>query len=212
MDTCSILDLMRDTTRDTVLVAERRVGLDLLVKAESGDLVVLIADQVHTEFASHDQPVQDEAQRALDGIRAQIERINQVADVYGAPSAIDLSHLDDHVSRSRAIVGRWIAASTRVTPSADVPGRAFARVNAARAPATRAKDSSKDCLVFETYLEALARLQAAGFASPIVLLSSNTKDYLTESRVLKPEIAADLSPYPVTYAAQLGQARHALGF
>ena len=45
-------------------------------------------------------------------------------------------------------------------------------MNAGVAPARRGKDSSKDCLVYETYLEAVAALRGAGVAAPIVFLSS----------------------------------------
>ena len=83
IDTCSILDVMRDPTRETLRIHERRAGLDLLAAAEGGAGVV--AHQVALEFAEHDQSVQDEAERALKRLRGQIDRVNQLSAILGAP-------------------------------------------------------------------------------------------------------------------------------
>lgn len=51
VDTCTILDLIRDPTRKTVKAHERQASLDLLTAVAGGqDLVVLLAEQVMVEF------------------------------------------------------------------------------------------------------------------------------------------------------------------
>ncbi len=74
IDTCSILDVMRDPTRESAKVHERQAAIDLVAAAEAGKLACLMAEQVAIEFAAYDQPVQDEATRNLNKIREQIER------------------------------------------------------------------------------------------------------------------------------------------
>lgn len=51
IDTCSILDVMRDPTRETLRIHERQAGLDLLAAAEGGALAGVVAHQVTLEFA-----------------------------------------------------------------------------------------------------------------------------------------------------------------
>lgn len=211
IDTCSILDMMRDPTRETVKPHDRQAGIDLVAAAEAGKLACLMAEQVASEFADHDQPVQDEATRNLVRVRDQIQRINQLSAVYGAPGVVRLNHLDDHVARARNVVGRLLARLGTVTPSASIPAKAFARMNAALPPARRGKDSSKDCLIYETYFEAIKVLRRAGVTTPIVFLSSNTNEYLTESNILKPEIAAEFAGLSVNYAPNMSAAKRALG-
>jgi hypothetical protein len=63
LDTCSILDVMRDPTRETLRLHEHQAGLDLLAAVEGGALTGVVAYQVTLEFAEHDQPVQDDARR-----------------------------------------------------------------------------------------------------------------------------------------------------
>lgn len=211
IDTCSIYDLMRDPTRDTMRVDHRESGLALLTAAEAGQLHGFIPEQVSIEFAVRDQQIQDEAKQKLAEVRKQMAHINALAALYGAPSTVDLSHLDDHVARARGIVGRWLTQLQVVIPSAHAPGKAFARVNAGIAPAKRGKDSSKDCLIYETVLEHVAALRAAGTATPIVFLSSNVTEYYTEGSKLKPGIAAEFAALNLIFAPNMGAAKHELG-
>ncbi len=108
IDTCSIVDIMRDPTRDTHRPIDQQAAMDLLAAAESGRLIGLIADQVAVEFAEHDQSVQEEARRKMRSFQDQIIRINNVAAIYGATANLDLAHLDDRVNRTRTAVGRWL--------------------------------------------------------------------------------------------------------
>ena len=211
IDTCSILDIMRDPTREAAKPHDRQAAIDLVATAEAGSLVCLMAEQVAIEFAEHDQSIQDEAERNLKRIRDQIERINQVAAIFGAQGAVSLAHLDDHVVRARNVVGRWLTQLETVIPGPTVPAKAFARMNAGIAPARRGKDSSKDCLVYETYLEAVTALRGAGGVTPIVFLSSNTSDYLSESRTLKVAIAREFGALNLRYAPNMSAAKHILG-
>jgi hypothetical protein len=54
VDTCTILDVIRDITRETVRLADTHAGLALLTAAESNvGLVVLMAEQVSLELISN---------------------------------------------------------------------------------------------------------------------------------------------------------------
>lgn len=107
-----------------------------------------MAEQVALDFSEHDQPVQDEAVRNRAKLRKQVQRIDSVAAVCGATGAARLDHLDDHGARARALVERWLAQTVPVTAAAEVPSKAFARIDSRRAPAAQGKDSSKDYLVY----------------------------------------------------------------
>src|SRR5258708_15217689 len=162
---------MRDPTRETLRLHERQAGLDLLAAAEGGTLAGVVAHQVTLEFTEHDQAVQDEAERALKKLRSQVDRVNGLSAILGVSRLVDLTHLDDHVTRSRKIVDRWLTQLVPYQPDADVIEKAIARMNGNIAPARRGKDSSKDCIIFETYLKAAAILRTEGLTAPIVFLS-----------------------------------------
>jgi hypothetical protein len=209
-DTCSIPDIMRDPTRDNARTHERRAVIDLIGAAEQGSLHCPIADQVQTEFYAHDGNVQEETRRAIARLREQVERVNEISGVYGSLGISDLSHLEDHVERARASIDRLMSTSHPVVPGPTGHANAFARSNAARPPARQGKDSAKDCLVYETYLEAATNLRAGGLASPIVFLSSNTSDYLSPARILKEQIVLEFGAVTIDYAPNAAAAKHAL--
>jgi hypothetical protein len=213
VDTCAVLDLMRDPTRETALPRIRKAGLDLVDLAEQGGLAILLADQVALEFAANEPDVREEASRALRKLRQQVERLDELAGVYGAKGTAEMGHLDDHVDRARAVVARLMDVAICVTPSNDIPGRAMVRVNEARAPAAKGKESFKDCVVFETYLEAGAQLRAGGCQAPIVFVSSNPKEYFEPGggSVLKADIAHDLGIPGMAFAVSMEHAKNALG-
>jgi hypothetical protein len=213
LDTCSVLDQVRDPTRDSVRAHERQAALDLLGIAEAGkQLVALIADQVTFEFAENLKPVEDEARAALLKLKDRLVRIDAVAAVYGTTGLTNVSHLDDHVARARTTVDRWMTAANLVRKGPDVPGLALDRLNRARTPARRGKDSMKDCVVIETYLESARELRAAGLSQPIVFVSSNTKDYCTETgSALRTDLASEFAALNIEYAPNFAAAKHLLG-
>lgn len=213
LDTCSILDVMRDPTRESVRPHDALAILDLLSKMETGsELMGLVAEQVHFEFNEHAPRVQSEAEQALERLQVQLKRIDNIAAVFGATAKADLLHLNPHVTRARAVVDRIITAATAAPAAPDIASRALTRLNQARTPARKGKDSMKDCVVVETYLDAVAKLRAGGLEAKVVFTSSNTKDYAGETGVrLRPDLASEFAALGIEYASSHGEAKHLLG-
>jgi hypothetical protein len=212
LDTCTILDVIRDITRESTRVSDVNAGLALLEACETKTrLAVLLADQVRIELTAHIIDVEKEGKTALEKFTSQVRRIDEIAAAFGAQGRTQVSHLDDHVVRARSVFERWIA-STRVIPHDDrTTARAFARVNGPRTPAKRGKESMKDCVIIEAYLELAGQLRNAGHQAPIVFASSNTKEYYAAgSSQLAVDIAADFQTVRMEYAPTFGAARHLL--
>ena len=212
-DTCSVLDVMRDPTRDPAGIADRQAAIDVVGAAETGRLLIAVAEQVRTEFEQHDLSIQAEAQRGVERVRRQICELNEISAVFGTPApVISLDHLDDLIARSRAVVGRLMVVSTGIALTDEIARKGIARMNACIAPAKQGKDSSKDCLIYESYLDFARAVRQAGGTMPIVLLSSNVEEYLTEGKKkLKPEIEADFAMLNIGYAANMRVAKRLLG-
>lgn len=212
VDTCTVLDVIRDITRETVLLTDVDAGLALLTMAETGsDLVVLMAEQVAIELATHVSGVENEAKNSLMKFQSQAERIHDVATAYGAEGALQVHHLDDHVNRARAVLDRWRSIARLVPHNDGVASRAFRRVNAPRTPARRGKESMKDCVIVEAYIEVASQLRAAGLSAPIVFASSNTKEYYApNTKHLQSDIVADFGAVSMEYAPNFGAAKYSL--
>jgi hypothetical protein len=212
VDTCTVLDVVRDITRENVTYADVRAGLELLDMAEAGPgLTVLMAEQVSLEIASNIANVEQEAQSALEKFFSQAQRIHDVAEAYGARGPLQISHLNGHVSRARPVLSRWVQVAQIVPHNDGVASRAFRRVNGPRTPARLGKESMKDCVIVEAYIEAASQLRGAGLTAPIVFASSNTKEYFApNSRHLNVDIAADFAAVSIEYAPNWGATKHSL--
>jgi hypothetical protein len=215
VDTCSVLDVLRDPSRETTLPHDAVAAMAILRAMESGPrLISLLADQVRVELGNHLADVEAEALRGLQKLRAHVARIDGLVSAFGPPAATDLSSWTNLVASAKDVVQRWVQASVAASQSPDVPGRAFFRVMHARAPARRGKDSLQDCVVLETYIETVGELRRAGLATPIVFLSSNTSDYSespTKRSVLNPGLVAEFAALNIQYATGHGMARALLG-
>ncbi len=210
LDTCTILDVMRDLTRDTIRPDEARAAQGIITAMEAGTALGLVAAQVEVEFGQRLKTVEDEARDKLNEMRARLRRMDQVAALFGGNGVTSIAHMDDHVARTRTWVDRLMTAAVRVKPGQKVPKLANMRSIQGRAPAPKGQGAIKDCLVFETYLELGRKLMAEEFAQPLVFVSSNTNDY-GSTREPKPEIRADAEAVNMTFYSSIGAAKHALG-
>jgi len=212
IDTCSLLDIMRDPTRDGAQARDRQAAIDLTQRLENEDLICLVAEQVEIEFAEHDANVQSEAATAICKLRERVDRANQIHAAFLGAVSVNLTHLDGMVASARKIITCWTSAAYRVPSSTAIFTSAMDRVNRNISPARRGKDSVKDCVVLETYLTAVDALRAAGLPTNAVFLSSNTKEYLTDGKVLKPDLVPDFTRTNIAYAPNMSAAKAILGF
>lgn len=212
IDTCSLLDVFRDPTREEVRTADSRAYLSLIQATIDGRLSCLIAQQVQIEFDVHDRRIQSEAVKAIERLRKAFMKLTEIAGVFAYTHEFNFFHLDQHVVRARTNLESWLLMFNLLVPDHATEVRAFGRVQGNRAPAKRGKDTWQDCLIFETYLDAGRRLRAKGNTAPIVFLSSNTSEYFTQARVLKHEIDQDLAISSMRYAPNAAAALHELGF
>jgi hypothetical protein len=212
-DTCAVLDLMRSPTREDVRPHDRRAALELLNSVESAKAATLLmAEQVKLEFDEHVDKVEKETDDDLKKFRKNIWRIDEVTKAYGISGLIELNHLENHAAHARKIVDRWIGQSQLIKPG-DIYQKVVNRVLNARAPASKGKDSMKDCYIIETYIEFVAKLRNENYNAPVVFVTTNKKDYCeVSSSYLRTELAEQFDDLQIKFALNLDAAKHLLGF
>ncbi len=209
LDTCVVLDILRDPARKDVRVHEHEASLALLSAAQSGTaLETLVAEQVSREFQDNVEQVHQDAKRSIGALTRQIGKLNALVALYGAPRPIDLGHWNDHDLRSRNAAERWLQVGTTVRQTSNTVSNAFLRLNQALTPASRGKQSMKDCVILETYLEHIQSLRARGRTAPAVFVSSNTKDYAAADKTtIRDDIKGEFQSLGLEYAPSMGAAR-----
>lgn len=211
-DTCSILDILRDPTRETFGARDAAAALALMAAFDRGLAHCVFAEQVRLEFADHVEQVEAETTKAVSALQRRILHVHHLSVTMGATGALNLSAIDGHAARGRAIAERFLACGTTLPTGNDIINAAYHRMTQVRTPARRGKDSFKDCLVIETYLAFATERRSKGFSGPIVFVSSNTADYMRETRAtLTADIAAEFASAGIDFTPNFRAAPHYLG-
>ena len=213
LDTCILLDMLRDPTRKDVRVHEHNSSLVLLTAAQSGSAFeVRLAEQVEKEFLDNVDEVEEDARRRVKKLQDSVEKLNSLVSLHGTSQPIELHHWNGHEARCRSFSDLWRQAGTIVKQSDITLDNAFRRVTQARTPARRGKQSIKDCVILETYLEHIQSLRNAGRNAPAIFVSSNTQDYASENRTtIKDDIKSEFQVLNLRFAPNMGAARGILG-
>ena len=153
IDTCSLLDLVRDPTRSKFERRHADAALHLVARAEAkpATLTIVLTEQVIKELHANLENVKIEGERS-------IERINQSLDflkAYGLLSSLPTPAINSSAFTSAAdrVIQRFVRVAVISKGSVASERRAFGRVSGPRAPAKRGKESVKDCLIIENYLQ-----------------------------------------------------------
>lgn len=211
VDTCILLDIIRDLTGDAMNASNANAAVSLLRAASAQRLIVLIAEQVSLELTKNRSSVEARASDSLEQFIKNAKRMHEVGEIFGAQGFFEASHLKGHVGRTQSVLDGWISVAVVVPENDGVAARGSVRARTARAPAKPGKASVEDCTVIEAYLEAADLLRKAGHTRPIIFASSNTRDFYDSTRRVPPDLAQDLSAVGLEYQPNLGGARHALG-
>lgn len=214
VDTCSVLDLQRGLIREDINVPGRTQALKLVEDIAAGRVLSVVTRQIEWEFDKNRPAAIVDATKELQRLLEMVTKAEAVAAVFeDLPVRASLAHLAGHASAARALVDRWWASSRWIDESDTLKARAADRVNLALAPAKPGKQSFKDCLIIETYLDLIDTVRKAGSASKVVFLSSNIEDYAIgkNDHSLHPGLVDDFRRLGMTYATNPGQARRDIG-
>jgi len=216
VDTCALLDLMRDPGRDTFSSDNVRAAHRLLGKVEERprSLWLPIVRQVVLELNENKQPVKTEAENAIKKLQETIERVQSLFAAHGiVTSAINPKLADAQFPETTAsMVEKFVSSALHITTPRGAERSAFSRIAQNTAPSKKGKQA-KDCLVFESYLMVATQLRAGGFGGSIVFLTTNKNDYshMPNAAVPHPDLTNDLAALNISYAANLLMAERLLG-
>lgn len=212
-DTCILLDLLRSPRRDNVdgnaMLAGKAIR-DGVVENEAIGCVV--AEQVRNELNDNLQSALDDANAGLSRLRDELARIDKWAEALGQASQTQIGHYLACVPVAEAMMWDIVNGAINHAITQDIKLNAMGRVMARRTPAQLGKDSTKDCVVVESYLDVATNLRNLGHTADIVFASSNTKEFLSGTpRALNADIAAEFAALGIQYSRALHETRHLLG-
>ena len=151
LDTCIILDIVRAPIREQMSIHDIEAVhtvIDRPVQSPSSVFLV-IAKQVEDEFLEYIDAIEEEThtglQKAQDRFTGILKRMGALSSVNHVPSIIELSSLG-FPAKGRQLAEQIVQTSIILAEHDDEVVKAYHRVKLAKPPATKAKQSVKDCL------------------------------------------------------------------
>ncbi|MCY4587443.1 MAG: PIN domain-containing protein [Bryobacterales bacterium] len=215
LDTCTILDVVRAPLLDHLGIHDIDAAHTLISRAtgSSPGVSMVITEQVHQEFREKIDAVEKETcagiKKATDRFVGILKRMQALSPEDSIPDPVDLLTLE-FPQRGRYLAERIVDTSSTLTDHDDEVLKAYDRVKHGKPPATRAKQSVKDCMIAESYLRLAATLHTGGFSRNMVFATSNTKDYQQGHSSLHPELRAEFRSACLEYSPSWSAARHEL--
>lgn len=209
VDTCVWLDLAKDHRQERTLSI-----LEELVRI--GELSLVVPAVVREEFQKHKSRIIEESRKSLSTV---IRRVKDAVDRFGAPekraavleqlSEVDhqLPLLGEACARSVSRIDTLLAAASVVSATPAIMARAAERGLKAVAPFHRQRNGIADSVIFETYLECLAKEKGRGLR--FCLVTHNVHDFsdpIGDNRKPHPAIAPHFSKVKSLYYVNLAEA------
>lgn len=208
LDTCSVLDILRDPGAKNVRENHHQAAVDLLRAAEEGRLRIVAADLVRTEYADRVDSIQQQASAAISRLLEAIRKLDTIVNLHGSDGRTDPRHWLGHVNRCRRVSDRWVQIAGPAQQTDAIFARGARRVAESRAPSRKGNEAAKDCIIIEAYLEHVRGNRLAGLTAPVVFVSSNVNDYTDRpGSGLAADLVADFAALEMRYAPNMAAAK-----
>jgi hypothetical protein len=214
-DTCALLDLMRDPTREAFSSDQVAAAQRLLLRAEARPrtLWVPISAQVLIERGDQQKNVKRDAAVQIRNLEERIHRVQSIMAAHGlnttaiAPTLVASNFPDT----ANSMVDRYFSAGQHVRNQRGIERRAYARIAANRAPSQKGQQA-KDCIVIESYLHLASQLRDQRFEGTIVFLTTNRRDYSDPANfaTVHQDLVAEFGAVNMTYAVNFQMAEYQL--
>ncbi|WP_197436484.1 MULTISPECIES: PIN domain-containing protein [Rhizobium/Agrobacterium group] len=213
LDTCLLLDVIRAVVRENIGTHDVHAVLTLNARqnASPQSLQFAVTQQVKDEFAEHVDAIEAETARSLDRLVQQTNGMLTSIAAFGTGAALPspMTIQSQAVTKAVRTVADDILNNCLIVPHSIADSHAaLGRVQQARPPATRAKQSIKDCLIIEGVLRYVISERADGRAQRIVFASSNTSDYHQGHGSLHPALRAEFDACDLGFAPSWSAARY----
>lgn len=212
LDTCAALDVIRAPMRERAgeLPAVGRVVKACGVQPRAA--VVVRSSMISKEFNDHATDIEAELERYLRKMERDVTEFETACQALGTPispwAAFAGAQLPEKLRQLAEVV---LANSLELSAEDRINTLAMQRVISNKRP-SRKGEQAKDCVIIEEYFSLADHLRQQDFGFPIVLISSNTRDYCDSAATtqLHPDLTQDFQTWRMEYSKHWSHAAYLL--
>jgi hypothetical protein len=190
LDTSSVLDIIRVGGRESCppQLIEAAKEIVALASQSPPRLWIVTAELVQNEWNDHCGRVEIETRKRINELDRNIKGLTEVLRYLGSVPPVGVTVFSGHAIESQltSLAASLLSAATIIQRDDGCSALANRRAIMCWAPASKGKDSVRDCTIIEHYISVCQQLVEAGFNSKCVFVSSNVNDYGKGGRPLPP--------------------------
>lgn len=185
VDTCAFLDLVRLPFREGDFERELKAATLLQSLASTGNITLLASAVSFDEYARNEEKVIIELTNHVAHVSNAVKRLAAFSKLVG--SGVMEWGVDDNLLIARTCeAGRSALAACALVETTDEDRlAAWSRHAKGIRPARHGKDSLGDCTIYASLIRSAEGFRRSS-AGPIVFLTSNTKDFCSETHKGRP--------------------------
>lgn len=189
LDTCAILDIVRDLNRNKVETIQAARKIIELIDSGSINCKTVIFSLLEQEYNDNLDSVKRELETYFRNIADASKSFYDANKIFGNTYNYCNFGRDPLVKQITSLASQFIDKSASILAENDLHAAAHIRAINNIPPASKGKPEIKDCLLVEEYLEVCKQLKMKGIDVPLLLYSSNTSDFCdTEKKLLRQEL------------------------
>lgn len=211
LDTCTILNVINALHLMSIPEKYIEHANQLIGLQKKGLIWLTTSENVTEEYSDNIDQVSKTAEKSISDITRHVKVMQSFANTLTSTSnvATEFSSYRLH-SHAKSVADNLLNVCSIVKRKPDYSVRAMARVRKNLAPARQGGGEAKDCEIIECFYDLANSLRNRNFKSPIIFLTSNTKDY-GKTKELKPPIDTEFTAIKAEYANYIDHALHLCG-
>jgi PIN domain-containing protein len=191
LDTCALLDIIRQPTRTNIPSATIAAAGQITRRAslQAGRVWIVVSELVSSEWSDHEESTTAELEHHIERLDREIGQLMTAANLLPATREtslrLPLAILQIH-QQLRGIAADVLVSAEILTTEDAYTNKAHIRLISGHAPAKKGKQEYKDCVIIEQYLGLCQELRSKGVTDKCVFISSNVNDYGTPAALIPP--------------------------
>ena len=202
-DTCSLLDIIRDPTRNDSSHTTGKFAKKLLNLSDEDKITFIIVEQVKIELDNHIEKEHAASKVCISGLIKRVRILSIICNTFEVNGDSNIEYMEKQPDKAKEVIEniRQMAYTPNVADS--VVRIAHSRMSKSLAPSKLGKESFGDCFIIESIFDLANDLRKRQFNKKIIFVTSNTSDFCHKGSKLHSDLESEFESNKIDFAINL---------